>query len=99
MATRKVTRATVPASWHISEVARVNGRVLAPGRVLRISRERGTFAFLRHVRNVDTGAEWLDVREVATGALRAFRVDRVRTVTRRTVPTVPVAGRSLAVSA
>lgn len=91
---KRHTRATVPSSWHVSEAARVNGRVLAPGRVLRVQGDRGTYAFLRHVRNVDTGAEWLDVRDVATGALRAFYADRVRTVTGRTVPVAPVAGRS-----
>jgi len=91
---RKLTRAAVPASWHVSEVARVRGAVLTPGRVVRITRERGTFAFLRHVVNVDSGAEWIDVRETSTGALRAFRVDRVRTVTRKTVAAAPVGGRS-----
>lgn len=94
--TRRYTRATVPAHWHVADVARVRGKVLTPGRVLRVTRERGTFAFLRHVRNANTGAEWLDVRDTASGALRAFHVDRVRTVTRRTVPVVPVAGRTVA---
>lgn len=93
---RKYNRPTVPASWHVAEVARVRGNVLTPGRVLRVSGERGAFAFLRHVRNVDTGAEWLDVRDVASGALRAFHAERVRTVTRRTAPVVPVAGRTVA---
>jgi len=92
---RKYTRATVPAHWDVAEVARVNGKVLTPGRVIRIRGDRGAYAFLRHVRNTSTGAEWLDVRDTATGALRAFHADRVRLVTRKTAPAVPVAGRTL----
>jgi hypothetical protein len=91
----------VPATWDVAEVARVRGKVLTPGRVVRVADRDGRmmpgrFAFLRHVRNTATGAEWLDVRDLATGALRAFHADRVRTVTRRTVPAVPVAGRTVA---
>lgn len=79
--TRRFTRPSVPAHWHVAEVARVRGAVLTPGRQLRITRERGTFAFLRHVRNEHTGTEWIDVRD-ANGAMRAFRVERVRSVKR-----------------
>jgi hypothetical protein len=93
---RKYTRATVPASWSVAEVARVRGSVLTPGRIVRITGVPGTFAFLRHVRNVDTGAEWLDVRDTTTGALRAFRADKVRTVTRKTTRVTPVAGITVA---
>lgn len=77
----KITRATVPAHWHVAEVARVRGQVLTPGRELRIRGERGAFAFVRHVANAHTGTEWLDVRD-ANGALRAFRADRVSRVAR-----------------
>lgn len=91
---RKHVRPTVPASWHVAEVARVRGKVLTPGRVLRVRGDRARYAFLRHVRNVDTGAEWLDVRDLTTGALRAFYAERVSVVTRRTVDVVPVAGRA-----
>jgi hypothetical protein len=90
----RYTRPTHPAHWHVSSDARVNGKVLQPGRVLRIRNQRGTFAFVRHVRNTVTGAEWLDVRD-ANGALRAFRVEDVRVVTRKTIPAVPVEGRSI----
>lgn len=79
--TRKYARPTVPASWHVAEVARVRGQVLTPGRGVRVSRERGTFAFLRHVTNTATGTEWIDVRD-ANGAMRAFRTDRVTRVLR-----------------
>lgn len=79
--TRKHARPTVPASWHVAEVARVRGQVLTPGRGLRIRGQRGTFTFLRHVVNTDTGGEWLDVRD-ANGAMRAFRVDAVTRVLR-----------------
>lgn len=101
---KRYTRATVPASWHVAEVARVNGKVLTPGRVIRVTDRDGRilpgrFAFLRHVRNVDTGAEWLDVRDTATGALRAFYADRVRTVTRKTTRVTPVAGATVTRSA
>jgi hypothetical protein len=91
----RYSRPTVPAHWHVAEVARVRGKVLTPGRVVRIKGERGAFAFLRHVTNTRTGAEWLDVRDTTTGALRAFHADRVRTVTRGTVPATPVAGRTV----
>jgi hypothetical protein len=96
---KRYTRATVPASWDVAEVARVRGKVLTPGRIVRIRGERGSFAFVRHVRNVDTGAEWLDVRDVTTGALRAFYADRVRTVTGKRTRVTPVAGRTLQVAA
>lgn len=80
---RKYTRPAVPACWHVAEVARVRGQVLTPGRGLRIRGERGTFTFLRHVRNVETGGEWLDVRD-GNGAMRAFRAERVSRVLRPT---------------
>lgn len=92
---KRYMRATVPASWHVAEVARVNGRVLTPGRVIRVTGEPGRrFAFLRYVRNTASGAEWLDVRDVASGALRAFHAERVAAVTRRSVEVTPVAGRT-----
>lgn len=92
----RYTRPTVPADWHVTETARVRGAVLVPGRVVRITGERGAYAFLRHVTNVRTGAAWLDVRDLSTGALRAFHADRVRSVKRgRPVPCTPVAGRTV----
>ena len=91
---RKITRASVPATWHVAEVARVRGATLLPGRVVRVRGDRARYAFVRHVRNTATGAEWLDVRDVATGALRAFHVHRIATVTRKTVDVVPVGGRN-----
>lgn len=97
---RKYTRATVPADWVVAEVARVRGQVLTPGRELRITGERGTFAFLRHVRNVRTGGEWLDVRD-GNGAMRAFRAERVARVarSRRMRPVVPTTPREPRVAA
>jgi hypothetical protein len=92
---RKYTRPTVPAHWQVAEVARVNGQVLTPGRMLKVKGERGTFAFLRHVTNTHTGTAWIDVRD-ASGALRAFRAERVSRVLRKTTRVVPVAGRTLA---
>jgi hypothetical protein len=93
----RYTRPTHPAHWHVASAARVNGKVLLPGRVLRFRGERGTFAFVRHVTNTRTGSEWLDVRDTVTGALRAFPITGergVRVVTRKTVPVTPVEGRS-----
>lgn len=81
---RKYTRAVVPAHWTVAEVARVRGQVLTPGRELKVSGERGTFRFVRHVTNTRTGAAWLDVYGGPPGheCLRAFYVDRVTRVAR-----------------
>lgn len=95
-----LTRATVPADWSVAEVARVRGQVLTPGRELRIRGERGTFRFVRHVRNTRTGAEWLDVYGGAPGheCLRAFYVGRVASVKRaRTMR--PAGGKRAGVAA
>jgi hypothetical protein len=51
----RYTRPTVPAHWTVAEVARVKGASLTPGRQLRITGERGTFVFLRHVTNTAHG--------------------------------------------
>jgi len=75
------TRATVPADWECAHALKLRGRVVVPGTRLKIAGERGTFAFARHVRNVRTGTEWLDVRD-SNGALRAFRPERVRSIPR-----------------
>lgn len=89
--TRTITRPAYPSTWQVAETARVRGAVLTPGRLVRITRDRGTYAFVRHVTNTATGAAWLDVRDTTTGALRAFYVDRVRTVRQKRAAARPAA--------
>lgn len=75
-----VTVWAVPAHWTCADAVRLRGREVRPGVALRIRGERGTFRFVRHVVTA-SGAEWLDVRD-ANGALRAFYVDRVKSIPR-----------------
>ena len=77
----KYTRPTVPASWACADAIRLRGREVRPGTVLRITGERGTFTFTRHVTTL-AGAEWIDVRD-AGGGWRSFRPERVRSIPRR----------------
>lgn len=77
----RYTRATVPAHWTVAEAARLKGREVRPGTVLRIRGERGTFRFLRHVTLPD-GRQWIDVRD-ASGCWRSFRPEAVRSIPRK----------------
>jgi hypothetical protein len=70
----------MPTHWSASTTAKLRGRNVTPGRLLSITGERGRFTFLRRVVNERTGKEWVDVRQVGTGAYRAFRPERVRRV-------------------
>lgn len=79
---RKYTRPAVPASWRCSDAVRLRGRNVTAGMRLKITGERGLYTFARHVVNVSTGTEWIDVRD-GNGALRAFRPERVRSIPRR----------------
>lgn len=79
---RKYTRPTTPPAWEVADAVRLRGRDIRPGMILRITGERGTFTFTRHVVNTATGAEWIDTRD-AGGGWRSFRPERVRSVPRR----------------
>lgn len=72
-------------NWTVTAHARVNGRVLVPGRELTIRGERGRFRFVKHVRNDATGREWIDVYGGVKGheTLRSFRPERIRAVANR----------------
>lgn len=89
MASITLARGTVPAHWQVAEAAKLRGRVVRPGMALKIRGERGTFRFVRHVTLTTSGREWVDVRD-AGGALRAFYVDRVRSVPRNAPAARPV---------
>lgn len=76
-----MTRTRVPAHWQVAEAVRLRNREVRPGTTLKITGERGTFAFLRHVTLPD-GREWIDTRD-AGGGWRSFRPERVRSIPRR----------------
>jgi hypothetical protein len=76
---------TYPESWVVETTTRINGRLVVPGQALRISGERGTFRFVKHVLNTASGAEWISVIGGPSGveSWRDFRPDRVKTVHRK----------------
>jgi hypothetical protein len=78
---RKYTRPTTPPTWTCADAVRLRGREVRPGMVVRITGERGTFVFTRHV-SLPDGREWIDVRD-AGGGWRSFRPERVRSIPRR----------------
>lgn len=72
------------AEWRVSWSLRVNGRQVARGTEVSISREPGRFTFCRHVLNPANGAEWVDVYGGPKGreTSRAFHPSRITTVHR-----------------
>jgi hypothetical protein len=86
--------------WQVSDTVRLRGKVLTPGRELRIRGQRGRFRFVKAVHNTRTGAEWIDVFGGPKGyeTLRSFRRDRVAAVhnTSRMRPGKPTAAGQVA---
>lgn len=76
-----------PTFAHTPEI-KVNGFAVTPGTEVKVVGLRGRWRYLGHTRNVETGAEWVDVRQVngSTGrtltGTRSVRPDRIAVVHR-----------------
>jgi hypothetical protein len=76
-----------PEGWEHEQRFMVNNRWIERGTMVRIRGERGLFRIIRLVRS--PVAEWIETFD-KDGRFRAFRPDRIRTVTRQKATTTPV---------